>query len=115
LTWTSAQIRRSDLMDVADDQHPDHEFGVDRGPAGMAVVGLKLLVDPPKIEHGVDLAREMIRRHHPIQIEFVEQLALASLPPPHHGPTPPLTPHPRRNHGSVVDSIRVLQHALLQS
>ena len=26
---------------------------------------------------GVDLAREMIRRHHLIQIEFVEQLALA--------------------------------------
>ena len=44
---------RPDGKDVADDQHPDHEFGVDRGPAGMAIVGFKLLVHPLKIEHGV--------------------------------------------------------------
>ena len=81
----------------------------------MAVVRLEFFVHPPKIEHGVDLAHKMIKRHDLVQTELVEQLALASLSPTHHRPLPLLLPPRRRNHGSAPVSMSLLQHAPVNS
>src|SRR6202158_6183134 len=34
---------KTDAVAVADDQHPDHQFGIDRGPANLAIKGRQLL------------------------------------------------------------------------
>ena len=35
----------ADAVAVADDEHPDHQLGIDRGPADVAVVRFELLVE----------------------------------------------------------------------
>ena len=67
---------RPDGEHVADDEHPHHQLGIDRWPAGVRVIGRQLLVNPAEVEHGVDLAHEVVRRHHVVEIELVEELAL---------------------------------------
>lgn len=79
---------RADGKHVADDEHPDHENRVNRWPPRVRVVGPEFLVHPAEIQHRVDLAHQMIRRHHRVEIERVEELALPVLP------TPP-SPNPR--------------------
>jgi hypothetical protein len=37
---------RADRKHVADDQHPDHEHRIDRGPTDPGIIGRKLGVDP---------------------------------------------------------------------
>ena len=54
--------------------------GIDRWSAGVRVVGRQFLVHPAEVEHGVDLAHQMIRRHHVVEVELVEELALPDLP-----------------------------------
>ena len=76
----------------------------------MRVVGCKLLADPIKIEHAVDLPDQMIRRHHLVEIERVEKLTLSALSPPHHRKLPANRNPDPRNHGSAAASTRVLQH-----
>lgn len=76
----------------------------------MAVERLKLPMDPAQVEHGLDLAHEVIIGDHALHIEIVEKLALALFPPPHHGLTPRLILLKRRNHGSGQGSTSVLQH-----
>ena len=83
---------RADRKHVADDQHPDHQHRIDRGSAGVRVVRRKLLVHPTEIEHRVDLADQMIRRHHLVEIERIKELALSILPPSHHRRLPLMTP-----------------------
>ena len=39
-------------------------------------------MNPAEVEHGVDLAHEVVRRHHVVEIELVEELALLGLPRP---------------------------------
>ncbi len=55
----------------------------------MAVERPKLPMDPAQVEHGLDLAHEVIIGDHALHIEIVEKLALALFPPPHHGLTLP--------------------------
>ena len=100
MTWTSRRSAlRADGEHEADDKHPDHQLGIDRWATGMRVVGLELLVDPPEVEHAVDLAHEVVGRHHVVEIELVEELALLGLAPPHHA-RPRYPVRPQRNHGS---------------
>src|SRR5271155_3305266 len=101
---------RADRKDVSHNQHPDHQYRIDRRPTCVRVVGRKLLVHPIKIENAVDLPDQMIRRHHLVQIERVEELTLSALLPPHHRPLPANRSPDVRNHGSTVVSTRVLQH-----
>ena len=101
---------RADRKHVADDEHPDHQHRIDRRSTGVGVVGRQLLVDPAQIEHRVDPANQMIRRHHLVEVELVEELALPIFPPPHHRRPPLTTASARRNHGSPQFSMGVLQH-----
>src|SRR5262249_21914909 len=89
---------RPNSEDVADDQHPDHQHRVNRGPAGRGVVRRKLRMDPGQVEDGADLANQMIVRHHLIETDLVKQLPLVSIEPPHHRPSPSRIARGKRNH-----------------
>src|SRR5262245_30071021 len=80
----------ADAVAVADDQHPQHELGIDGRPADLAVEGPQLLAkvgQHPRHDR-VDAAQEMARRNALFQVEQVEQLALIARLPPHHRPSP---------------------------
>jgi hypothetical protein len=53
----------TDAVAVADDQHPDHEFRVDRGPADLAVEGLQPLANVGQYpcHRRIDTAQKMAR------------------------------------------------------
>src|ERR1700722_18458527 len=81
----------ADRKHIADNQHPDHQHRIDRRPTSMRVAGRELLVHPIKIKNAVDLSNQMIRRHHFVEIERVEQLTFCALSPSHHRPLPRIT------------------------
>ena len=63
---------------VTDDEHSDHQLGIDRRPADLTVEGLQLL---PKLSqyprHGrIDAAQEMALRNASLEVEEIKQLAL---------------------------------------
>ena len=74
---------RPDRKDVADEQHSDHQFRVDRGSSGVCRTA-KLLVDPAKIEHGINPPYHVIGWNHFIEMEFVEELPVTRCQPTHH-------------------------------
>src|SRR5262249_50019207 len=87
-------------------QHPDHQFWVDRGASAFAVERRKLLVDPAKIEHCIDPSHQMIGWNHIIEMEFVEQLPLTPAQPTHHRSPPALIVSAAPNHASRPASMR---------
>src|SRR5262245_14852004 len=93
---------RTDAVAVADDQHPDHEFGVDRRPADLAVEGPQLLakVSHYPRHHRIDAAKKMVPRNTTFEVEEIEQLALIDILPTHHDPPPLPRTSGRRNHDS---------------
>jgi hypothetical protein len=69
---------------VADDQHPDHELGIDRGPADLTVEGPQMRSQPRQV-HGPDQWRGADgHRDVPLQAELVEQSFLRHPPLAHH-------------------------------
>ena len=67
---------------LAQDQHPDHEHRINRRPASVRVEWRQLVVHPAQVEQAVDLPYQVIRRHDPVQIKGVKELALTALLPP---------------------------------
>src|SRR5262249_47368786 len=93
---------RTDAVAVADNQHPDHEFGVDRRPADLAVEGPQPLA---KVSHypryqRIDAAKKMVPRNTTFEVEEREQLALIDILSAHHDPPPLPRTSGRRNHDS---------------
>ena len=94
---------RADAVAVADDEHPDHQLGIDRRTADVVVMRLELLmqVGEHRCHEHVHAAQQVVLRDAIFEPELVEQRALI----------PPLAPHHRpvlrcrssishRNHGS---------------
>jgi hypothetical protein len=79
---------RAERKHVAYNQHPDHQYRINRRPTCVRVIRCKLLVHPIKFENTVDLPDQMICWHHLVEIERLEELALSALSPPHHRPLP---------------------------
>jgi len=79
---------RADAAAVADDEHADHELGIDRGASDVAVVGLQFLVQVGQgsCHNYVDPAQKMALRNAIIEAELVEQLRLIPSPLTHHPP-----------------------------
>ena len=75
---------RADAEAVADDQHPDHQLGIDRRPPGLAVEGPQVLADAGQVDEAIDRAQQVIRRDVPLQAELVEQRLLHHRPLAHH-------------------------------
>ncbi len=75
---------RTDAVAVADDQHPDHQFRIDRGPTRVAVILGQVLTQLAQIEALVDAAKQVILWNVIFEIEGVEQSILAIGLKPHH-------------------------------
>src|SRR5271155_2905986 len=87
---------------ITDDQHPDHQLGINRRPANLAIEGRQLV---PKLHQypghdRIDPAQQMARRDAPFEIEQIKQLALIAGLSTHHGKPPPPNLSRRRNHCS---------------
>src|ERR1700688_4254695 len=94
---------KANAVAVANDQHPDHQLGVDRWSADLAVERHQLLAKLTQYprHHRIDPAQQIARRNAPFEVEQVKQLALIAALPTHHGKPPPLYPSSRRNHCSL--------------
>jgi hypothetical protein len=77
-----------DAHAVAGNQHPHHQFGINRGAADAAVERLQLRAHLLEIEKSVDASKQVIFRDVVIEAEIVKQLRRRRLHP-HHGPAPP--------------------------
>lgn len=64
----------ADAVTIADDEHPEHEFGIDRRSAGLTVERLQLLakVSQHARHNWIDPAQEMARRNALFEVEQVE-------------------------------------------
>jgi hypothetical protein len=85
---------RADAVAIADDEHADHQLGINRGAAGRAVIGRKLLVQTRKDRRDDRIypAQQMLLRHAVLKPELVEQRALIRCLPSHHRRLPPNAP-----------------------
>lgn len=72
-----------------DDQHPDHQLGINRGAPGVAIEGGEVLPQLAQIHEAVNAAQQMIDGYVVFKIERVEQRRLARSLASHHVP-----PHP---------------------
>ena len=59
---------------VTNQEHPDHQLGIDRGPADVAVKCLKLLVQIGQngYRENIDLSQQMVRRDHLVEAKLVK-------------------------------------------
>src|SRR3954451_6929258 len=100
LNFATDQPLRADRKDISDDQHPDHQFRVDRRPTHGRIMSCKFAAQPGKIESSIDLPHQMIFGDCVIELKLVEKLRLFALQPTHHGLPPPRFASARWNHGS---------------
>ena len=75
----------ADAQAVADQQHADHQLGIDRRTADRAVEVPQVLANALQIDEPVDGPEQVILRHVPLQRELVEERALICPPLAHHG------------------------------
>src|ERR1700747_2197625 len=94
LDFSAQPAIRAERKHVANDQHPDHQHRVNRGPTRVRVIRRQLLVHPTQIEQTVDLPHQMIGRNHFVELKRIEKLSLSFFPPPYHAPLPPMPPPP---------------------
>jgi hypothetical protein len=78
----------SDTHAVADNQHPYHQLGINRGAADAAVERLQFCAHLLEIEKSVDASKQVIFGDVVIEAEIVKQLRRRRLHP-HHRPAPP--------------------------
>jgi hypothetical protein len=71
----------ADRKDIPYDQHPDHQFRIDRRAARAGIVGCKFAAEPGQIESGIDLSRQVIFGNG-AEMKLVEQLTLVTLDGP---------------------------------
>ena len=82
---------RADAEAVADDQHPDHQLRIDRGPPDLAVEGPQMRPQAGQVDEAVDRAQQVIGRNVALDAELVEQRLLHHRPLAHHRHAPPFT------------------------
>src|SRR5579862_3063053 len=92
----------ADAVAIANDQHSDHQLGINRRPANLAIEGHKLLTKLHQYpgNHRIDPPQQMPCWNAPFEVEQVKQLALITSLLTHHGKPPQPNPSSRRNHRS---------------
>ena len=100
LHFTADQPLRADRKDIPHDQHPDHQFRIDRRATHGRIVRCKFAAKPGQIESSIDLPHQMIFRNRVAKMKLVEQLTLVTLQTAHHGSTSPRFASTQRNHAS---------------
>ena len=73
---------------VPDDQHADHELGIDRGTPGVAVVVRQVLAKLAQVEAALDATQEVILGNVFVEIERVKQPVLTTCSTSHHHSAP---------------------------
>src|SRR5260370_20162517 len=96
----------ADAIAVADDEHSDHQFRVDRGSADVAVERRQLLakVSQHPRHDWIDPLQEMIRGNVFFEVEKIEQLALINRLTTHHDLRPLLKSFRRRTHDAPIST-----------
>src|SRR6185295_12849174 len=79
LHFTTDQSLRADRKDITHDQHPDHQFRIDRRATHRRIMGCKFAAKPRQIESSVDLPQQMIFGDRIAKTKLVEQLTLVTL------------------------------------
>ena len=69
---------------VTDQEHPDHQLGIDRGSTDAAVERRQVLPDLFKIDKSVNRPEQVVGGDVPLERELVEQRSLFDLPMSHH-------------------------------
>ena len=72
---------------IANDQHPDHEFGVDRRSAGVTVKAAHIVVQTIQIQKAINSPEKMVGRDMRLEIKLVEQPGVNLLPSKHRKPS----------------------------
>ena len=75
---------RSDAEAIAHHQHPDQQFGIDRGTPHRAVERRQVSTQPFQLNEPVDRPQQVVRRDVVLQREGGEQGRLISPPLTHH-------------------------------
>jgi hypothetical protein len=74
----------TNAIGVANEQHPQHQFRINRGAAFRAVMPGQNRPRLVKFEYRVKLAQRVIGRNVVLQPELIKQLLLRTLPSHHH-------------------------------
>src|SRR5260370_37855668 len=95
---------KANAVAVTNDKHPDHQLGVDRRPADLAVERFQLLTKPSQYprHNRIDAAQEMEFWNAPFEVKEIEQLALIDRLPTIMIPSPPLKASTARTHDSPI-------------
>jgi hypothetical protein len=72
-----------DAVRIADQQHAQHQFGIDRRAAYAAVVVGKHTSRALEVQHRIELSQEVVGRHVIVKSELIKQLFLRTLPSHH--------------------------------
>src|SRR3954468_3977309 len=75
LNFATDQTLRADRKDISHDQHPDHQFRIDRRPTHGRIMRCKFAAEPGKIESSIDLPHQMIFGNCVIELKLVESCA----------------------------------------
>jgi len=75
---------RSNAKTIADEQHPDHQLWVNRGPAGLAVKWAEMCADAGQVDEPINGPHEVAGRDVPPETKLVEQRLLDYRPFAHH-------------------------------
>src|SRR5580704_11209869 len=100
LYFTADQSLRADRKDIPYDQHPDHQFRIDRRATHGRIMRCKFVAKPGQIESRVNLPHQMIFRNRVAEMKLVEQLTLVTLQMAHHRSTSSRFASTQRNHAS---------------
>src|SRR6266404_6617667 len=112
LHFTADQPLRADRKDITYDQHPDHQFRIDRRTAHGRIMRCKFAAKPGKIERSIDLPHQMIFGNRAAKMKLVEQLTLVTLQTAHHGSTSPRFASDTTESRFVASLNRLLQQNL---
>src|SRR5512138_1456984 len=105
LYFTTDQPLRADRKDIPHDQHPDHQFRINRRATHGRITRRKFTAKPGKIESSIDLLHQVIFGNRVAEMKLIEQLTLVTLQTAHHGSTSPRFASAQRNHASWPVSI----------
>src|SRR5437879_13917014 len=79
LHFTADQPLRADRKHVPHDQHPDHQFWIDRRAAHRRIVRCKFAAKPGQIESRIDLPHQVILRDSVVELKLVEKLRVSVI------------------------------------
>jgi hypothetical protein len=74
----------ADAEAVADDQHPHHQLGIDRGTTGVAIERSEVFAQLVEFEKSIDAAQQMVGWNVIFEVEGIKQSLLPARLRTHH-------------------------------